>query len=155
MNSCVYRVKPKRCAVNYHALCPSSCLPPQQANSLNPFLLLLGQQQVAANVALGVYQSCEKTTKSCQKERVEMALLCSPTSPFVHTQLRSSEPKTKLASPLTVAGRVRPTQLRSCASLPLCSVPVVERLHVREAQNSIVPAPTFGNLRPIEEVGKT
>jgi hypothetical protein len=34
-------------------------------------------------------------------------------------------------------------------------VPVVERLHVREAQNSIVPAPTLGNLRPIEEVGKT
>lgn len=71
------------------------------------------------------------------------------------TRVRCSERRSTLVSPLTVAGRVRPTQLRSCAcSVPQTSLPVVERLDgLREAQNSIVPAPTLGFLRPIEEVG--
>jgi hypothetical protein len=68
-----------------------------------------------------------------------------------YTRVRSSEFKTKLVSPFTVAGRVRPTQHRRPQPVQ-ASFAVVERLHVAEAKNSIVPAPTLGCVRPIEEV---
>lgn len=69
---------------------------------------------------------------------------------------RSSDSAAKLFSPFTVAGRVRATQehIPQRTAAVNTALPVLERLHVPEAQNSIVPAPTLGSARRIEEVGQ-
>jgi len=73
----------------------------------------------------------------------------------VQTRVRCSEGRARyLASPFTVAGRPRRVQQQHCPALASsAALPVVERLHVLEGQNSIVPAPTLGSARRIEEVG--
>lgn len=70
------------------------------------------------------------------------------------SRARSSQSTHTLARPFTVAGRFRPTQRRPGAAACQASLPVLERLHAPLGQNSIVPAPTLGGVRPIEEVGR-